>query len=266
MQTARTVGPPRQTAGVSSSCAAAHCDRPVHARGHCARHYRQLLRHGEVQSDPVPERCAVPACGRTAVTRGWCHGHYLRWRRTGDVAEDRPLVRARAGTCGVVGCAARRKARGLCQTHLARLTATGDVRPAQPVRSPGTEGWITHGYRGVAVPEELRHLVGGAAQALEHRLVMALVLDRPLLAHEVVHHRNGDRLDNRPANLELWSTTQPKGQRVQDKLAWAYQMLIDYAPDVAQALGLLDDVGGRTDDSHLGDVVTPGGFEPPLPP
>ena len=44
-----------------------------------------------------------------------------------------------------------------------------------------------------------------------------------------MHHKNGDRLDNRPENLELWSTAQPKGQRVEDKLAFARRLLDLYS-------------------------------------
>lgn len=54
---------------------------------------------------------------------------------------------------------------------------------------------------------------------------MAEMIGRPLLSHESPHHKNGRRDDNRPCNLELWSTSQPPGQRVVDKLAWAREMI-----------------------------------------
>jgi len=59
----------------------------------------------------------------------------------------------------------------------------------------------------------------------EHRLMMSNIIGRPLLKNENVHHINGNKLDNSPVNLELWNTYQPAGQRVEDKIKWAKEIL-----------------------------------------
>ena len=212
------------------ACAAADCERPVHARGHCERHYRQLLRRGEVTPDRAPVACAVPACGRRAVTRGYCHGHYLRWSRQGDVRADLPLARPEADVCRHPACERGAHSAGWCRSHKRRLDLYGSADGGRPPRTRTEGGHLSHGYWKVVVPLDELHLTGGLRYELEHRLVMARVLGRRLEPEEVVHHRNGDRLDNRPDNLELWTTAQPKGQRVADRVAHALGLLRRYAP------------------------------------
>lgn len=224
----------------ATTCQAGGCERAAYARGFCERHYRQELRTGSVQPDRAPTECAVEGCGRKAVTRGWCHGHYLRWSRTGDVRAEVPLARPVNDTCTVAGCERGAHSAEYCRSHYKRYKLYGDPLAGGPVRVVTGDGCMSHGYWWVAVRPNQRYLVpDDRKRELEHRLVMAEVLGRPLTDTEVVHHRDGDRLNNTRDNLELWSTAQPKGQRVEDKLRFAWQMIELYRPNAVRALSEL---------------------------
>ena len=66
---------------------------------------------------------------------------------------------------------------------------------------------------------------------LEHRLVMEKKIRRYLYSFETVHHKNGVKWDNNPDNLELFVSKHPSGQRPQDLIKWAREILRLYEKD-----------------------------------
>jgi hypothetical protein len=120
----------------------------------------------------------------------------------------------------------------MCKTHEGRLRKFGDVQADKPIkRTRSGNGYLSHGYKWVPVPPDIRHLTNGVTPCLEHRLVMAKHLGRALRDDESVHHRNGIRTDNRIQNLELWSRWQPTGQRLDDLIDHAIDLLRIYLPE-----------------------------------
>lgn len=121
-------------------------------------------------------------------------------------------------TCSVPGCGKPFLAKGVCREHYHGLYRYGD--PTFRLKGKKGLGSINHnGYRIITV---------GGKQILEHRYVMEQILGRLLRSEENVHHLNGQRADNRRENLELWSKSQPPGQRVVDKLKWAREIISLY--------------------------------------
>lgn len=177
--------------------------------------------------------CEVENCEGGHYAKGMCKKHYDRHRKgTTDGLG-----------CSVDGCAKFVYARGMCRFHDRRRSA-GKPLNGKGTHIPmwGTRSDCNKGYLLIKVP--LDHPGRKFAPRPNHRVafqfhhvyVMEQRLGRPLHKHENVHHKNGVKDDNRDENLELWSSMQPTGQRIADKVAWAREILAEYGDLVDRAI------------------------------
>jgi hypothetical protein len=200
-------------------CVVDDCNTPRKYKTWCPKHY--LLLRGI--------SCSIEGCNTHVKGRGWCEKHYDRWRAHGDPLKTTYLPPDTP--CSIDGCDKLARRRGWCNAHYTRWYKHGDPLKLLTVpREPGKPGLARTNRDGYVLrrfPEHPNSTADG--QLLEHVMVMSSMIGRPLCKDETVHHKNGVRNDNRPENLELWSSSQPPGQRVEDKLAWAYEMIKRYA-------------------------------------
>lgn len=220
-------------------CLVEDCHRKVAAKGLCAGH-RRLQDKGLSMDTPLrsdrPSECTIKGCNRLHKGHGLCSSHLQRKRKgkkmSGPMRES-TRNRILPKICTWEDCDRPHRSAGLCSLHYGRLY---DGRPMggglrKNPRVPGVTTQRTRsGYVRLWLPGHPQaHKPGWVSQ---HRYVMEMLMGRRLLSHESVHHKNGDRADNRPENLELWITAQPTGQRIEDRVAHAKWLLGTYGTDI----------------------------------
>ena len=164
--------------------------------------------------------CEKEGCNKPFNARGLCKTHYSAYRRGKEFTRKKVHKYRDADQCLTEGCSKKPKAKGRCQSHSDKLRRHGDEFYEREI------GKSWHSPQGYLLIKRDGKVIR------QHRHVMQQHLGRELFEGEHVHHINGVRDDNRLENLELWNTSQPSGQRVEDKIKFYIKFLVQYGYEV----------------------------------
>src|SRR5258708_1694081 len=206
------------------TCSAPNCINPAVYKTLllCKTHYGYRRLQGVTD-----EICNTPGCGRKILNkkRKLCGRCYHYWLQTDAPHKPR---------CSIEDCDRPAWSQGFCSTHYKRGKRAGGHPSLAPGRgSPGKARgirsmkgeYIQNGYKKIRVQREQGQKY---EWMLEHRYVMEQHLGRSLYPDENIHHKDGNRSNNDISNLELWVERQPQGQRVEELVAWAKEIIRRY--------------------------------------
>lgn len=115
-------------------------------------------------------------------------------------------VLCQCGCGGVVNLDRKKRPCRFLPGHYSRTQAHRDVVASidpERTRHVGAANGFWKGGRSIDAQGYVVVRVGVNRVEREHRIVAEKMLGRPLADGEVVHHKNGNRQDNRPENLEV---------------------------------------------------------------
>jgi hypothetical protein len=136
------------------------------------------------------DHCSFPDCGKQVLAKGYCSGHYKQLWKGNPLQPLRPFY----------GREERYGRNGPCRFNDLPEVKSHEWEPCSASRY---RAYQNHGR--------------DAGPSTES-------------PSEEVHHRNKQRDDNRPGNLELWARgSQPPGARVSDLVVEAWRVILLYS-------------------------------------
>lgn len=128
-----------------------------------------------------------------SVGREWS-AKYYRDNFNPNAREFQAREKMKGLTCKIDGCNKEAKAQYLCENHYIRMLKYGS--PTAPFRRRKNGD-------GSLRPDGYKIITESGNRIMEHRSLMEKALGRKLTNVEVIHHKDGNRLNNSIENLEV---------------------------------------------------------------
>lgn len=210
-------------ATVKPICSVEKCNTVSIATGLCTKHYKRVAKYGNPhvahkQRLPIPVLKDCKTCGETMPIKVSAYEYNNRKFCSNDCMVSSLRKPASYFDCSQCG-----------ENTVRRKGVAGGYDVTQKFCSKECASESYRKVGGCTDKNGYKYSIIAGKQVFEHRAVMEKIIGRKLLSDETVHHKNGVRTDNRPDNLELWSSRHCKGQRIADKIAYAREILSMYS-------------------------------------